>query len=356
MVTLREIAKAVGVSSGTVSRVLNYDQTLSISESKRQAIIETAEALNYETPRSRNRRSNPYGLAPSPSGARAPIAIVHFLEPEDELADPYYVGVRLGIERRCNEHQLEIIKVLRTQDLKESKVLQSAGGMIVIGKHSLATMEDLIQSSRPIVFADINPRLDDYDCVLSDLGTATTKILNGLASAGYQHIGFIGSYGHLDQNAAVQSGRCEAYMDWHKTRGTFDPRLMAPGYQQNTDSRSLRLETGYEQTQLLLKLDPKPDVILCANDNMAIGAYRAIQEAGLAIPNDIALASFNDIPVTQFLNPPLSSMHIPGEHIGETAVDLLVERLSGRDYTKHVIIPTKMQWRGSCRPPVVAET
>jgi LacI family transcriptional regulator len=141
-------------------------------------------------------------------------------------------------------------------------------------------------------------------------------------------------------------------VEWHHMHQRFNPDLIALG-QAETCARNLRLETGYEQARQLLSMANRPDAILCANDNMAIGAYRAIQEAGLSISTDIAVASFNDIPVTQFLNPPLSTMQIPGEHIGETAVDLLVERLMGRDYAKHITIPTKMRWRGSCRPPQI---
>ena len=80
MVTIKEIAKAVGVSSGTVSRVLNYDQTLSISEPKRQAIIETAEALNYATPRARrNAQLHPLQIAmANHADVQARIAVIHF--------------------------------------------------------------------------------------------------------------------------------------------------------------------------------------------------------------------------------------------------------------------------------------
>ena len=81
VVTIKEIAKAVGVSSGTVSRVLNYDQTLSVSEAKRQAIIETAEALNYATPRARKgAQQSPLSITmASHAEVSAHIAIVHFL-------------------------------------------------------------------------------------------------------------------------------------------------------------------------------------------------------------------------------------------------------------------------------------
>src|SRR5260221_14652611 len=105
MVTIKEIAKAVGVSSATVSRVLNFDSTLSVTAQKRQAIIETAEALNYATPRARN-RANQRSLHK--------VALVHFLRPEHELIDPYYVGLRLGIESPCQALKLETVKVYHT--------------------------------------------------------------------------------------------------------------------------------------------------------------------------------------------------------------------------------------------------
>lgn len=351
MVTLREIADAVGVSSGTVSRVLNYDQTLSISEAKRQAIIETAEALNYETPRNRNRRNAPAEAFSTLPTISAPIAILHFLKPDEELSDPYYVGVRLGIEGRCHDLKLEITKIFNTDEAGVSAAMQAAAGMIVVGKHSSTVLAELIHSGKPVVFADFNPQMDQFDCVLSDLGKATRMILDGLALAGYQRIGFVGGYELMNEQAVMYGEqRCKAYVQWHQDRGCFDPALIALG-QAETCARNLRLETGYEQARQLLELPMRPDAILCANDNMAIGTYRALQEAGLSIPHDVAVASFNDIPVTQFLNPPLSTMHIPGEHIGETAVDLMVERLMGRDYAKHITIPTTMRWRGSCRTP-----
>lgn len=105
-------------------------------------------------------------------------------------------------------------------------------------------------------------------------------------------------------------------------------------------------------TQRLLDLPQRPEVIVTSNDNMAIGAYRAIGEKGLSIPGDIGIASFNDIPVAQFLTPPLSTVKIHAEHIGEAAVDLLAERIAGREFGKRLIISTEMIWRGSCRAPV----
>ena len=105
MVTLKEIAKAVGLSPATVSRVLNFDQTLSVAAKTRQAIIEAAEAMKYENPRARS-RANQQGLSK--------VALVHSLRPDQELVDPYYVGLRLGIESRCQALKIETVKVYHT--------------------------------------------------------------------------------------------------------------------------------------------------------------------------------------------------------------------------------------------------
>lgn len=351
MVTIKQIAKAVGVSSATVSRVLNYDPALSISAAKREAIIETAEALNYETPRNRNRGAK-RGTVGNPADDRLPrLALVHFLQPSEELSDPYYIGVRLGIENRCRDLKTEIVKVYHSDEFPAPDLLQEAACVIVVGKHSAREVAWLKANSRHLVFADFNPRRDDIDCVFCDLGSATRALLDELDSLGYQRIGFIGSFENIDGHSEPHGEqRCRSYIDWCRDKGRFDENLLVLG--NICDSgQNLRLETGYMLAQQLLAAATRPDVILTANDNMAIGAYRAIQEAGLSIPEDIAIVSFNDIPVAQFLNPPLSTVRIAGEHVGEAAVDLLLEQIAGRDFNKKVIIPTRMIWRQSSRVP-----
>src|SRR4051812_9068931 len=183
MVTLKEIAKAVGVSTATVSRVLNFDQTLSVTAQKRQAIIETAEALNYATPRARN-RANTQGLGK--------VALVHFLRPEQELIDPYYVGLRLGIESRCQALKIETVKVYHTESLPEPTLLQSASGVIAIGRHKEQEIAWLKRHCRQLVFADFHPPSDEFDSVDSDLALATRKLLRSLSDMGYRRIGFAG--------------------------------------------------------------------------------------------------------------------------------------------------------------------
>ena len=351
MVTIKEIAKTVGVSPATVSRVLNYDQTLSISQSKRQAIIETAEALNYATPRARR---NAQGILPQiPMPLRAEIhgliGISHFLSPGEELLDPYYVGVRLGIEARCRAYKLEIVRVFSPDVSMDAGASSGLSAMIVIGPHSKEQMDVMATLCPHLIMADHNPPMPRHDRVRVDLYEASWIVLDELERLGYRRLAFIGgTETQIEGTNRHVEQRCRAYCDWHRERDRFDPSVLALG-QSDRLCQNLRLETGYQLTRSLLALPNPPDAIIAANDNMAIGAYRALQENGLTIPDDIAVVGFNDIPVAQFLHPPLSTMRIPGELVGEVAVDLVVERLNGRDYAKSVTLPTEMIWRDSTR-------
>ncbi len=332
MVTLKQIASAVGVSSATVSRVLNFDETLSVTPQTRQAIIETAEAMNYATPRNRNR---------SPSATTATkVALVHFLRPEQELADPYYVSLRLGIESRCAQHKLETVKIYHTDALPDPKLLRATSGVIAIGWHNQAEAAWLKQHSRHLVFADFAPPDEEIDSVHADRVLAMRKLLRSMTDMGLRRIGFIGWWDQIHGQQKTQwEERGLTYMTWMQQNAQFDPALCL--FDRNTE------QSGYALTKQILTLAVRPDAIVAGNDNMAVGAYRAIHEFGLEIPEDIAVASFNDISVAQFLNPPLSTVRLPSEEIGESAVDMLLERIAGRLTAKRAILASRIIWRGS---------
>ncbi|MBP0650617.1 substrate-binding domain-containing protein, partial [Mycobacterium tuberculosis] len=90
--------------------------------------------------------------------------------------------------------------------------------------------------------------------------------------------------------------RCAAYLEWARAKGLVDMALCRVG--------QIRFEDGYSLMTAMLDDGLRPEIVVAANDNMAIGAYRAIQERGLRIPDDIGVVGFNDIPAAQFLSPP----------------------------------------------------
>jgi len=342
MVTIKQIATSVGVSSATVSRVLNFDQTLSVSPQTRQAIIETAEALNYATPRNRNRQAA--ALAAVEENPAVKLALVHFLAPEQELADPYYVSLRLGIERRCAALQIETTKMYHTDQLPDPKMLKAVSGVIAIGAHRPEEVAWLKRHARCVVFADFAPQDDAVDAVHADLALAMRKLLSGLTEAGYRHIGYIGWWDNVQDRSGESWGeRGTAYVNWMREAGRFDPGICA--FDRNSE------ESGYHLTRQIMAHHRRPDALIAGNDNMAVGAYRALHDLGLRIPDDLAVASFNDISVAQFLNPSLSTVHLPAEEIGETAVDQLLELVRGRKLAKRTILSSRVIWRSSTRKP-----
>ena len=337
MVTLKEIAAVVGVSQATVSRVLNFDATLQVLPQTRQSIIETAEALNYATPRARQGK-------PPRVRSTGQIAMIHFLRPEQELADPYYVGLRLGIESRAAALGLGLTKVYQGEDPEEVVTRPGLSGVIAVGNYDDARIGWLKTKAQNLVFADFAPYDDEIDYVMADRGLAMRRLLVALTGIGYRRIGFVG-WADRDAQGRINARetRCANYMDWMQAAGRFDPDICQIDF--NTE------DSGYRLTQSVLSRPNRPDCVICGNDNMAVGAYRAVLEMGLRVPQDIAIASFNDISVAQFMAPPLSTVHLPSEEIGETAVDMMAERIAGRRIAKAVTLATRMIWRGSTRRP-----
>lgn len=333
MTRILDIARAVGVSSATVSRVLNGDPTISVGEAKRRAIIETAAEMNYQTPR--NRRGKRLGT----------IAIINFLRPAEELGDPYYVSLRLGIENRCQELRIEATNIYGPPQASQATLLQATTGAIVIGLEEGQDASWLSRYGRNVVFADCVPTDGDHDLVTTNVGGAADNLLNKLDKLGYQRIAYVG-WTCGDGAREADEVRYRTYVDWINRRGGFDQDLCAVA--SNPTGREWE-KLGYSLTNWVIEKPVLPDAILAFNDSAAVGVYRALQQRGIRIPEDVAVASFNDISVARYLTPPLSTVRLPAEAIGETAVDLLAERIRGRRVAKQVTLATEMIWRDSTR-------
>ncbi len=106
---------------------------------------------------------------------------------------------------------------------------------------------------------------------------------------------------------------------------------------------------GYRTARAMLKLRPRPTAIFAANDAMAIGALSALGEEGVAVPNEIAVAGFDDIPIARYASPPLSSVHVPIAQLGERAMELLVGAIAGLENGagRRVVLPTTLVIRKS---------
>lgn len=331
MATIKDIASIAGVSISTVSRVLNFDETLNVSDSTRQKILKIADELEYtsSTKKKKNKKNN------------KTAGIICWCNYEEELADPYYLSIRLTVERLCSEKCINLIRLDENIDIK---LVKDLSGIIVIGNYYTDMVEQMAEYNDNIVYVDYSPDENKYDSVIIDKKKATFDLLNYLYDLGHRRIGLIGGKDLNEnyENITIDERDIE-YQYFMKCKGIYDPRYIYP-------AKRLNFKNGYELTEKMLKEKERPTAVFVENDTMAVGAYKAISEAGLVIPDDISIVGFNDQPSAKYMVPSLTTVKLSTEYLASAAVDLLIENIEGsREYKKKVIIPTKFKLRKSCK-------
>lgn len=327
MATIKDIADRAGVSSATVSRVLNYDSTLSVADSTKKRVFEIAQELSY-----RKTSTRKYGSQK--------IAVVHWYTEKEELNDLYYLSIRLGIEKRCKE--IGITPTIYFFNNSEDIVGAEIDGLIAVGKFSEQQVSELTSISPMIVFVDWSPDEEKYDSIIIDFEKATKKIIDYFLGTKHTEIGFIGGRELLKGQAeAIDDLRESTFRSYMKELGLLNDRFLYSG--------KFSVDEGYRlMKQAIEDLgDELPTAFFVSSDVMAIGALRAIHEAGIQIPERISIVSINDMAVSKYMYPSLSTIRVYTEVMGETSVDTLLERIDGRKITKKVLISTKLIIRDS---------
>ncbi len=332
MATIKDIAQIAGVSTATVSRVLNNDVSLSVAEETRKRIFEVAEQLKYKTIKQRNR--NPK--------KRVKVGIIHWYSQKEEAEDPYYVSINKGIENECYNKKIETITIFKNDNRYRLKESDDLDGVIAIGKFSKEDIEEFSMYSRNIVFVDFSPDDKIYDSIVIDFKNAVNEVMEYLISLGHREIGFIGGREYVGINKdPIEDERESTYLQITKEKGIYNPENVYLG--------SFSLNDGYNMMKKAIGKDKVPTAFFVASDSMALGAIQALYEANINVPKDVSIFSFNDIPTAKYFIPPLSTVKIHTEFMGVTAVNLLLERIhEKREIPKKIIIPYQLMIRESC--------
>ncbi|ARP43185.1 LacI family transcriptional regulator [Geobacillus sp. 47C-IIb] len=330
MATLKEIAEKVGVSVATVSRVLNYDTTLSVSDETRKRIFEVAQELNYKTLRERSQQAR----------ESFRLGLIHWYSERQEIDDPYYMAIRLGVEKECFERGIQLVKLFKQNGAYPIERMKELDGIIAVGKFGPKEVSDFARGAKQIVFVDCSPDERQFDSVVIDLRQATITVLDYLLQLGHTKIGYIGGREYVDGETPIRDERETAFYEYLYVKEMYDSRDVWIG--------AFTAEDGYRLMKEAIAKGDLPTAFFIASDSMAIGALRALHEAGIAVPQDVAIVGFNDLPTAAFLHPPLSTVKVYTEFMGETAVELLIERLTTkRTICKKVIVPTELVVRAS---------
>ncbi len=330
MATLKQIAEKTKTSITTVSRVLNYDKTLSVSDEMRRKIIETASDMNYKTPRNRTKIK---------SSKKLRIGIVHWYSMNEEIDDPYYIQIRRGIEKLASKSQIETILIYKIKDSYDFKSAGKLDGLICVGKFSTAQINMFNRVTTSIVFVDSSPNEDKYDSIVIDFSEAVRNLLSEFIREGYSKIGYIGGVEYVSKQIKLGERRELVFREFLFERNKLDTKFIHIG--------SFTTESGYKLMQDALSKNEYAEAYFCANDSIALGAIRAIHEKGLRIPEDIAIIGFNDNPNSEFIYPALSTVRVYTEFMGEQALQSVCDKIEGRAIPIKKIIPTKLVKRDS---------
>src|SRR5699024_3551615 len=319
MVRIKDIAKQASVSSTTVSRVLNKDKTLSVSDETRQRILQIAKDLNYKTFQERRGEER---LNKKQSSINVGIIIVRTFE--EEANDPYYVSIRHGIEKECRNQGISNIELFQFHHLNMENAASGVDGLIVVGKISEEDIKHLNPTIDNIIYIDYSPNEDDFDSVIVVFDKVTNQLLDHLLTIGYKRIGFIGGLHekhYIGVNTTYKDDRQIAFEKRMKGEGLYNVEDVHIG--------KFTMAHGYKLMKSALEQGSLPDAFLIASDQMAIGAINALHEENVQVPQDVAIISIDGLEMAEFSNPPLTTMVVPTEEMGSIGVKLLLDRIKG---------------------------
>ncbi|KAF1304261.1 MULTISPECIES: LacI family DNA-binding transcriptional regulator [Enterococcus] len=300
MATIKDIAEKAGVSPATVSRVLNYDRELSVGQETKQKIFEAAEALNYTKYKIKQKKEAQV------------FRLVQWYEAEEELADLYYLAIRLGIENKAEELNIRLIKEPFDQ-LSETQT----DGTIALGKFDGKQVKRFSQLNQPILFVDYDAMSEGYDSLTVDFQQAVDLVIDHFIAEGHEKIGILSGLEYTKGNHnEIEDPRLTAFRQRMTQLKIYDADSHL--------SAEFSVEGGYQVMKTFLAANKEyPTAFFASSDALAIGAMRAIQEKGLSLPKDISLIGFNDVSVAKYVFPALSTINVPTEWMGELALTTL---------------------------------
>lgn len=337
MATLKEIANAVGVSVGTVSRVLNNDNTISVGDETKIKIFNTAEEMQYKTLKQR-RTINKEKIS------KLRVGVVEMYNPTQQLEDPYYLLLRSIVDRECFENEIEVVNLYKNND-DEYKFIGEEGisGIISIGKFNKKEVKNLNKLSEDIVFLDSSPDDLTFDSVKINFKLGVHMALDYLMNLNHREIGFIGSFKTLDDCKEKNTDkRLEYYIDYMKINNLYNEEYVL-------DTKGMTSMDGYITTKAFIEGKAKmPTAFFVGTDTLATGVLRALHEYGIKVPEDVSLIGFNDLIASQHTIPPLTTVRVQIENLASASVDLILERIiKDRKYCKKVVIPSRLVIRES---------
>lgn len=328
-VTIKQIANKANVSIATVSRALSGDSK--VREDTRKLVMKIAKQLNY----------NPNILARN--FVKRKSNIIGLLLPD--ISDEYFSEIIRGIDDTSylNGYYTMVMSSHGNRSLTESiNTMMSSGivgGFILLVPFiNTEIKRELSEEKVPFVLISGDTEIGEYDIISIDNYKASFEMTEYLIKKGFKKIAHI--TGPLDNN--------DAYL---RKKGFVDACVKNKIRVKNSWilKGNFTMESGEDTASKLISLKDKPEVIYAANDTMAIGCYNAIHKKGMRIPEDIGVVGFDDVLISSYMNPPLTTVQVNTDELGKIAAERLIEKMNSENQTcRKIKVSTKLVIRNSC--------
>lgn len=333
--TIRDVAKGAGVCISTVSNALNNRWYVSATTKAR--ILKVAKKLDY----------HPSGIARSLVRRKTEnIGFILYRNPERLFSNPFYSRIVDGVEEQVLTQGYNLLISafdIGSKDQALPKLIRekNVDGLILAGAISKDFILVLRKEGFPIVLVDNYLKNEKINCVVIDNTHGAVDAVEYLFKLGHKKIGFLcGPPLHISNQERFKGYKLRL----DELGIKFDRSIVAQG--DNT------IEGGYNAMQKLLEKISGITAVFACNDDMAIGAMRAIREKGLEIPDDISLMGFDDIEMAAHTQPPLTTIRVPKEEMGRVAATMLISELEGVSQKAglRIVMPAELVIRQSCLP------
>lgn len=326
MATIRDVAAKAGVSVATVSRTLNGIGPVHGDTSKR--VLAAARALKYV----------PHAAARSLSIRRSHTLGVLLPEVHGE----FFSEVIRGIDVAARQRGYHILVSSSHNDAQEMAAVLRAlrgrvDGLVAMSPDpETGSISRALTSDTPVVL--LNAATNARPTIRIDNYSGARSMTDHLIALGHRYIAFItGPERNADAAERLRGYRSALGISPTAKR----PHIEVPG--------DFTENSGYEAVPKILAMKPRPTAIFAANDSMAVGALHALREVGMHLPEEMALAGFDDIPMARYITPPLTTVRVDIAELGRRAVETLIASIEGGGAPrKQEVIATTLVVRESC--------
>ncbi|WP_386063591.1 LacI family DNA-binding transcriptional regulator [Thalassobacillus hwangdonensis] len=333
MVTIYDIANKTGYSATTVSKALN--DYADVSEKAKKRILEAVEEMKYF----------PNSSARTLSTKKSWTIGVVFVESLGiGMKHPFFNEVIESFKQSVEVHEYDLLFVSRNLHNQKKSYLdhfryRGVDGVVVVCSNTEdQQVKELMEDALPSVVIDLNS--DTSSVVFSDNWAGSSLAVNHLYELGHRRIAHI--TGHRKTFAGQQ--RLKGFMESMNHLALDVPESYI------VDGDYFSEEGGYRAMKELLSLPSNPTAIYAASDSMAIGAIECINDHGYSVPDDFSIIGFDDIALSKFVNPKLTTIKQHTDQIGQKAAELLLKQINGKQKSaEEVQIPVELVVRESCK-------